>query len=119
LVGVSIGLCLALVLIFLPKFGIPAFILLYLCIGADEIILSDMLNRFIPSENRATVLSAQNQLNSLSYTCVAVLLGKAMDSLGIQVSALITGFLLMIGFSILFLHNNFKEHISTNSDSLP
>jgi len=119
LVGVSIGLCLALVLIFLPKFGIPAFILLYLCIGADEIILSDMLNRFIPSENRATVLSAQNQLNSLSYTCVAVLLGKAMDSLGIQVSALITGFLLMIGFSILFLHNNFKEHISTDSDSLP
>ncbi len=115
LIGTSAGLCLGLVLIFLPKLGIPAFILLYACIGAVEIILADMLNRFIPSENRATVLSAQNQLSSLSYACAALLLGAAMDSLGIKLSALITGILLAIEFSVLFAHNSFKELASTNT----
>lgn len=109
LLWISAGLCLSLVMLFIPKISIPAFVLLYLCIGADGIVLSDIINRFIPTDNRATVLSAQNQLSSISYSLFALLIGMSIDNLGMRLSSLLVGIILILSFSLLFSRNRVRE----------
>lgn len=109
LMVITAGLCISLILLIFPQFGIPAFIILYFCIGAAWIVLSDIMNRLIPSERRATILSAQNQLSSISYAFMAILAGVAIDSLGIKSSSLIIGLIFALSFLFLFSRNNLKE----------
>ncbi len=109
LLWISAGLCLSLVMLFIPKISIPAFVLLYLCLGADGIVLSDIMNRLIPTDNRATILSAQNQLSSISYSLVALFIGMSIDNLGTKLSSLFVGIILTLSFSLLFSRNRVRE----------
>ena len=61
----SFCLCLSLILIKIPALGIPSFIIFYGAMGIIGVVFSDRMNRLIPSNSRATILSAQNQLGSI------------------------------------------------------
>jgi len=59
------------------------------------------MNQIIPSEARATILSTQNQINSLIYSFLALLTGSSIDTYGISKLNLVFGTLFL--FSALFI----------------
>jgi MFS family permease len=60
----------------------------YIVIGVTESIVfvatSDYINKLIPSENRATILSFQSMVFSLLMICVFPIIGKIGDSLSLN-----------------------------------
>lgn len=48
-----------------------------------QLIMNTRINQITPSEKRATILSTQNQMNSLSYSLVAVAIGSVIDKGGL------------------------------------
>lgn len=104
----SACLCLPLLLLKFTFLGVPVFIVFFFAVGGGGIVLSDIMNRLIPSESRATILSAQNQIGSISYSIVAVLIGLFIDQVGIKISALFIGLGSILIFLLLFSRKNIK-----------
>jgi len=104
----STCLCLPLLLLKFTFLGVPIFIMFFFAIGGGGIVLSDIMNRLIPSESRATILSAQNQIGSISYSIVAVLIGLFIDQVGIKISAFFIGLGSFLIFLLLFSRKNIR-----------
>lgn len=49
-----------------------------------QLIINNQMNHLIPSDTRATILSTQNQLNSLVYSLIAMLIGESLDKFGLS-----------------------------------
>ena len=101
----SVCLCIPLLVLGIPNLGIPALTIFYLGVGAGGVILSDFINRRIPSKSRATILSVQNQFGSITYSIAALAIGAGMDQLGVVDSAVIVGLVSMVLFFILLARN--------------
>lgn len=99
---ISIGLCVPLLLLGIPQFGLIALFFLYVSLGFGEIIFMDKFNRIIPSEKRATILSSLNQFASISYALVAIVVGLLIDHIGIASGALVIGGVILLLFLLLF-----------------
>ena len=59
------------------------------------------MNKLIPPDKRATILSAQNQLGSISYAIIGIALGTVMDQIGLSTSMLLIGVVSTALFTIL------------------
>lgn len=103
LVLVSVGVTVPFVMMggVLGRSAIPPLALFALAAGAANVVLPDLVNTLIPSDRRATILSAQNQLYSIGYAITAVALGRTMDRLGLSVGSLAIGILAVSGLAIL------------------
>lgn len=55
-----------------------------------QLVINNQMNQIIPSEARATILSTQNQMNSLVYSLIAVLIGESLDKFGLSRISLIS-----------------------------
>jgi len=61
-----------------------------------QLITDNKMNLLIPSKNRATILSTQNQINSLTYSFLALFIGNSIDKEGMNIATNILGFCFLI-----------------------
>jgi MFS family permease len=109
LIFFSIGLCLPLLLLSFPTVSMVAFILFYIAVGGGQVIIPTIMNRYLPSDKRATILSAQNQIGSLSYAIFALLIGNLIDRVNIPMGALFVGLLFSLSFLFLLAGKDLKD----------
>lgn len=77
-----------------------------------QLVINNQMNQIIPSEARATILSTQNQMNSLVYSLIAVLIGESLDKFGLSRINLIFSvcfILLALVFGFLMKKNETKS----------
>jgi MFS family permease len=109
LAAVSAGLCLPLLVLRFAPLGIPSFVLFYFAMGVGEVVLSNTMNGLIPSDKRATILSAQNQLASITYAIAALAMGPLFDRLDVTGGAFAVGAVVLVLFVLVMSRANLKE----------
>jgi len=114
LILISFGITLPFIVIGLNErlIGIGALFIICIAIGMAVVVLPDIINKLIPSDKRATILSAQNQLSSISYAITAIILGKLMDRLGLFTNILIVGIISTFLFTIILLSKPKNKNIN-------
>jgi MFS family permease len=105
LVLISAGIGVPLLVLGLSRslVGVVALFVFNASVGAASVVLPDMLNQLIPSNKRATILSAQNQFASVGYIVFGVALGGIMDARGLAVGSLVVGATATVLFSLFLL----------------
>ncbi|GEM_PF-2384214 len=83
--------------------------LLNILLEMYQLIINTKINQLTPSENRATILSTQNQMNSLSYSFLAFFLGKSIDHNGLHNSMVIIGTIFLFFTCSGFLYEKIKS----------
>jgi MFS family permease len=86
--------------------------LLNMLLEIYQLITNNKINLLIPSEKRATILSTQNQMNSLSYSFLALFIGSAIDKSGLKNISILLGFCFLL-FCVLFFFTQNKKSEGT------
>jgi len=98
LIGVAYGL----VAVFNHPAAFPALLLFGVIRGLGVVVFSEALNRRIPSDRRATVLSVQHLVARLIFCPLSPLLGWMADVWRLETALAFTGLFFAIGAGILY-----------------
>ncbi|NMC30013.1 MAG: MFS transporter [Pelolinea sp.] len=81
-----------------------------------QIITNNKINLLISSDKRATILSTQNQINSLFYSFIALFIGKAADNNGLKSLSLSLSFGFLFLSMVFFIVQKTGHKMATTND---
>ena len=90
--------------------GLPLLLIFYISRGVATPVLRDYMNRHIPSEMRATVMSIRSFIIRIVFAAFAPFLGYLADSYSLQQALLFSGTLFLILGGIILILLLFKSH---------